>query len=156
MAVLTDTTVLSNFAQARRPDLLQRAFPDLLAPPAVLAELRTGERLGRVPICDWSWLGVIQLTESENAYADGLRPDLGPGEASCLALVRSRGLFLLTDDGNARRVAQSLQGEISGTLGVLAKLVRREILSLDQADDLLATMRRRGYRSPVRSISVVV
>jgi predicted nucleic acid-binding protein len=97
MPVLTDTTVLSNFAQVRRPDLLQAAYPDLVAPPAVLAELRTGERLGRVPVCDWTWLGTIQLSESENAYAEGLRPDLGPGEASCLALVRSHGFFLLTD-----------------------------------------------------------
>jgi predicted nucleic acid-binding protein len=55
-----------------------------------------------------------------------LGPRIGPGEAACLALAKSRGLFLLTDDGDARALAVFLGIELSGTLGVLAKLVRSE------------------------------
>ena len=59
---------------------------------------------------------------------------------------------MLTDDADARRLAAALKVEISGTIGVLIKLVRREILTLEQGDRLLAEMIARGYRSPVRSL----
>ncbi len=157
MAVLTDTTVLSNFAHVRRPDLLREIFPDLVAPPAVFAELGSGERLGLVPVCDWAWLKVVELTESEQAHAAELRSDLEAGEAACLAIARSRGwLLLLTDDGDARRRAQSLGNPLSGTLGALARLVRQAALSVAEADRLLAKMRQCGYRSPVQSVVEVL
>lgn len=61
--IVTDTTVLNNFSQVARPDLLRLAFPEISAPTVVRKELAEGERLGRVPICDWSWLEDIELTE---------------------------------------------------------------------------------------------
>jgi len=156
MAALADTTVLSNFAQIRRPDLLRRTYPDLVVPPVVRAELTAGERWGLVPVCDWSWLEIAPLLESEVEAAKTFGPKIGPGEAACLSLAKSRGLFLLTDDRDARTLAVALGLEISGTLGVLAKLVHSQALNLDHADELLTEMRRRGYRSPVRSIQEVL
>jgi|SRR5947209_12485244 len=156
MATLADTTVLSNFSQVRRPDLLRLAYPDLIAPPIVLAELKAGERRGLVPICDWTWLEVAPPVGREVSYVQELGHGIGPGEAACLALAKSRGLFLLTDDAAARALALSLGIELSGTLGVLVKLVHRQAISPDLADELLTEMRRRGYRSPVRSIQEVL
>ena len=150
--VLVDTTVLNNFAQVRRPDLLRAAFSNLAAPQAVRQELAAGERLGRVPVCDWSWLKLVELTEAERSRADDLKSLLQAGEAACLAIAETRGGGVLTDDSSARRLAVGLGLETSGTLGSLVKLVRREILTLMQADQLLAEMIRRGYRSPFRSL----
>ena len=42
---VTNTALLSNFAHARRPDLLPLAFPGMVIPSPVLEELREGERL---------------------------------------------------------------------------------------------------------------
>ena len=156
VAVLVDTTVLNNFAQVRRSDLLRRIYPEAVVPPIVLAELTAGERLGIVPLCDWTWLEIALLNEDESTQARRFPRELGPGEAACLALAITRGLLLLTDDGGARALAGSLGIEISGTLGVLASLVREEALSLELADELLTEMRRRGYRSPVHSLSEVL
>jgi len=156
IAVLVDTTVLNNFAHVRRPDLLRWTYPQAIVPPIVLAELTAGERLGIVPLCDWTWLEIAPLSGDESARAQEFPREIGPGEAACLALAKARGLPLLTDDGGARALAGSLGIEISGTLGVLAMLVRGEALSLEQADELLTEMRRRGYRSPVRSLSEIL
>jgi predicted nucleic acid-binding protein len=150
--ILTDTTVLSNFAQVGRPQLLQSAFPDLSAPAEVRQELTEGERLGLVPSCDWSWMGMVELSSSEQLQAAELRRSLQAGEAACIAIVLARGGLLLTDDLAARRVAASLQVEISGTLGVLARLIQRKILTLEEGDELLVRMMASGYRSPVRSL----
>jgi predicted nucleic acid-binding protein len=149
---LTDTTVLSNFAQVQRPDLLRRAFPDLVAPGPVRGELAAGERRGLVPPCDWSWLKLVELTEAEQIHAAGLKEYLQPGEAACIAVVAARGGRLLTDDRAARIMAGTLGIVVSGTIGVLIRLWRRGILTFEQADGLLSEMIECGYRSPVQSI----
>jgi predicted nucleic acid-binding protein len=154
--ILADTTVLSNFAQVGRQDLLQQAFPGLSAPRTVREELSAGERLGRVPRGDWSWLKLVELSEAESLRAADLERHLQAGEAACLALVEARGGLVVTDDSAARRLGSVLNLRISGTLGALVRLVRQEILSLPQADVLLAEMMARGYRSPVRSLREVL
>lgn len=150
--ILADTTVLSNFAQVRRPDLLREAFASLSAPREVWDELAAGERMGLVPICDWSWLDVIEPTDAERSYASELRRDAGVGEAACIAVLVARGGLLLTDDGPARHLAAALGVELSGTIGALVKLLRRKTLSLEEGDALLQGMIACGYRSPVRSL----
>jgi predicted nucleic acid-binding protein len=52
----------------------------------------------------------------------------------------------------ARAFGRSLGLEVSGSLGVLNNLVLKQILSLDEADALLAEMVRCGFRSPYRSL----
>ena len=149
---LTDTTVLSNFAQVERPNLLREVFPRLASPRQVREELSEGERLGLVPSCDWSWLKTIELTDTEQAHATELRRNLQAGEAACIAVAASRCGLLLTDDGAARRVAATLGIEISGTIGILDRLCQRGILEVEQGDALLLAMTVRGYRSPIRSL----
>ena len=150
--VLADTTILSNFSQIQRPDLLRQAFPLASIPKAVRDELRRGESLGYVPVCDWSWLRLIELTEEEVLRADDLSRALQAGEAACLAVGELRGALVLTDDRAARRIAATLNVEISGTVGTLVRLVNRGLLDLSEGDRLLAEMTARGYRSPVRSL----
>lgn len=152
MPTLADTTVLNNFAQIRRPDLLRSAYPDLSAPVWVWSELNLGVRRGLVPACDWSWLNILDLTEREQARATEIRRELGAGEAACIAIAVSRGGLVLSDDWEARAFGRSLGLEVSGSLGVLNNLALKQILSLEDADVLLAEMVRRGFRSPHRSL----
>jgi|SRR3972149_1421694 len=149
---VVDTAVLSNFARVRRAQLLQQAFPDIATPHAVVEELEQGERLGYVPATDWSWLKIVILDASEEALAGKLAEKLGLGESACLAVASTRALTVLTDDQDARRMAKTLGLNVSGTLGVLARLVSSKAIDLADADSLLGTMIQQGYRSPVRSL----
>jgi predicted nucleic acid-binding protein len=152
MRELADTTVLNNFAQVRRPDLLQLAFPGLAAPRRVMEELLSGERLGAVPVCDWGWLEVLQLSDDEHHRAQDLSRYLDPGEAECLAVAEAHGWAVVTDDRAARVHARLLDLKVTGTLGALDRLVQRDSISIQQANTLLAEMIARGYRSPVLSL----
>jgi predicted nucleic acid-binding protein len=151
-AALSDTTVLSNFAHIERPDLLRALFIPLLVPPSVLEELKEGERRALIPKCSWDWLDMVVPTASEKAFAGELMRSVGPGEAEGIAVAKSRDLLILTDDLDARQLAESLGLELSGTLGCLRGLVKRSILDVSAADLFLARMRKTGYRSPVRSL----
>jgi predicted nucleic acid-binding protein len=152
MPSLADTTVLNNFAQIRRTDLLRSIYPDLSAPLPVWSELELGVRRGLVPACDWSWLKILDLTEQEWIRADEIGRDLGPGEAACISAAVSRGFLLISDDWEARTLGRSLGLEVSGSLGVLDRLVSKQVLRLEEADAFLAEMMRRGFRSPYRSL----
>lgn len=153
MRAVVDNTVLSNLAHVRRPDLLQQVFgKEIAVPGEVRRELTAGERLHRIPVCDWSWLKEIKLTRAERTLAERLNKTLDAGEAACLAVAFTRQLIFLTDDRDARRLAQLMEVPLSGTLGLLQLCVDEGQLDLSTANRLLAEMIRKGYRSPVRAL----
>ena len=150
---LLDTTILSNFAHIQRPDLLRIVLGENAATvPAVVAELKRGETLGLVPICDWSWLTILEPTDEEQKLAAELQQKLNTGEAECLAVAQTRETRFLSDDFAARRLAHHRGLVVSGSIGVLLMLVDEAHLSLEEADLLLSGMIDQGYRSPVKSL----
>jgi predicted nucleic acid-binding protein len=135
---LLDNTVLSNFSSVERPELVRVALGERAATvEEAYAELQAGIRIGKLPPCDWSWLPVLRLNEPEEAVCDRLRERLKAGEAACLALAVARNYRVFTDDRDAREVAAQMQVSVSGTLGLLVRLVDQEHLTLREADELL-------------------
>jgi predicted nucleic acid-binding protein len=154
---LLDNTVMSNFAAIERPDLLRTAFGSRLATSQqAFDELQAGVRLDRLPSLDWSWLPVWTLEEEEGPYYHRLLSRLNAGEAACLAMALIRKCRILTDDRDAREFARHLKIPLSGTLGVLVRLIDLGVLNLDDADALLSQMMTAGYRSPVASLQDLV
>lgn len=150
---ILDTTLLSNFAHVQRPDLLQAALISKAVTTAtVLAELRAGVTLGWVPRCDWSWLNVVTLADEEQVQAGHYTAVLDAGEAERLTVAKKRAWVFASDDLAARRLARHEGVDVTGTLGVLQKLVTMQLLTLDEADAHLTVMVGRGYRAPVRSL----
>lgn len=153
MIALLDNTVLSNFTGIRRADLVRVALgEDAATSEAAWAELQTGIRIGKLPAQDWSWLPILSLTETEMPLYHLLLERLNAGEASCLAIAATRGYRVFTDDRDARELAARWRIPISGTLGLLVRLIDVKTLSLAEADALLVGMITAGYRSPVTSL----
>ena len=104
--------------------------------------------------------GWLRVLAPESAAEHRLRSEfdesLGPGEASCLALAILRGLTFATDDLAARRLAAKRGALLTGTLGILIKLVRSSELPLSEANAILVDMIRRRYRSPVERLDEYV
>jgi len=167
-AYVFDTTVLSNFALIGQVTLLEklyrgRAFTTLM----VVDEIRRGIEAGYqhlqiiqeqlTTVSPTGWLQVLPLdrTNEQQLYAE-LGRWLDPGEASCLALAISRGFILATDDLAARRHAGKRKVLLTGTLGILLRLVREKHLSLDAANHFLAEMIQQRYRSPVHRLDNLV
>jgi predicted nucleic acid-binding protein len=155
MLALLDNTVLSNFAIVRRTDLLQQAFDEAATASQVLDEYRAGVLIGRVPPIDWSWLPALALNDDEQPLFDRLMLGLNAGEAACLAIAATRNGRLVTDDRDAREFAAKMRVSVSGTIGVLARLVAIATLAVPQADQLLAEMIAAGYRSPIISLTQI-
>lgn len=152
-AAVIDNTLLSNFAHIQQPQLLEAAFDQPVTVHAVMDELAIGVQTARIPSVDWSWLPIIELTDEERAMTERLNETLGRGEAACIALATSRQWIVLTDDRDARRAAREAGIIVSGTLGASTNLVWGGALSLTEADDFLAIMKRSGYRCALNSLS---
>lgn len=155
--ILLDNTVLSNLALVGQMDLIFHLWPDRVATTrAVLDEYAVASQAGLLPPGAWTDLPVVEMTGEETEMADTFSSRLGAGERTCLAVAHLRGGRLATDDGDVRKAAGRLGIPLTGTLGVLAIAVRRDLLTLDQANALLAEMIAAGYRSPVEALDALV
>ena len=153
MTVLLDNTVLSNFSTVRRPDLVRAAFVEQVGTTEqAFREMQDGIAVDKIPACDWDWLARVALTSVERVQFEALHEHMGMGEASCLAMARERAYRLATDDKDARRLARQLGIPLTGTIGILAILVKQGLISLVEGDRLLHEMVAAGYRSPLTAL----
>ena len=162
------TTVLSNLAAVGRLDLLEKRYRTVgFTTVEVSDELRRGLQAGYgylenvlQQIQSISPSGWLRIVAPESPAEHQLRGEfdllLDPGEASCLALAISRGLILVTDDLAARQLAQERDVPLTGTVGILLALVCDRVLSLTEANAILAQMIERRYRSPVDRLDEVI
>jgi predicted nucleic acid-binding protein len=157
MTVLLDNTVLSNFSIVCRPDLVRLALAEQVgATEQALQEMQEGVAIDKIPACDWDWLARVILTPAEQPHFETLHECLGAGEASSLAVAQERGYRLATDDKDARRLARQLGISLTGTIGILGMLVRKDEISLIEGDRLLREMVAAGYHSPVSTLEDVL
>jgi predicted nucleic acid-binding protein len=148
--VMLDNTVLSNFALIGRSDLLWQLWGgELCTTQAVMREYIIGSDAGAVPPMAWDRLAQVILSDDEQQFAGALSLRLGQGERTCLAVAHLRNGLLVTDDRSARVQARRLGVAVTGTVGILVRLVRDEYLTLAAADELLGAMITAGFRSPV-------
>jgi len=89
------------------------------------------------------------LDETQRALYEQLRVRLGSSEAACLVLGVAHKYGECTDDRDARKVAAQMQVPVTGTLGLLVRLVEQGNLAEPEADVWLGRMIAAGYRAPV-------
>lgn len=167
MSVISNTTVLSNFAAIDALDNLRELYGELYLSTEVYKEIERGLEEGYTfysqiektlhPLHESGWLRLTSLSDDEEiALFSNMPGRLHAGEASCLAIAQHRGWFLLTDDKAARRHAEDLKIGISGTLGCLTLGIERDLWTLGQANGWLERIVASGFHSPVTDLSSLV
>ena len=157
-AVVADNTVLSNFALIRREAILAKLFKNtLFTTEEVIDELKRGEQRNVLPKRDWQWIRVLKVESSQEEFLFRLLAEsLGKGESSCLSIAISRDLKVLTDDRDARKLAQRRGVPVSGTIGVLVEAVREGLLSIEEGNTMLSEMIEKGYFSPFEVLDELI
>lgn len=156
--IVIDNTVLSNFARTNDLHLLELTCRNRgLIVHAVQEEFQEGIRRGLFPESDLSWLQQVQITRPEEFHlAQIFGLELGQGESECLAIAICRNYQLLTDDLDARRIGFRENIRVSGSVGVLALLVSRNVISLREGNQVLKAFINKGYFSPVDSFDEII
>lgn len=162
-----DATVLTHLAVADLVDVVPEAVDNPRTSYAVRAELNTGiaagfDTLSRaleglVDPLDASSTGGITVAGSlVRQRKPELLDRLANGEASVLYQAWAAGVPLATDDRDVRAVATTYGVPITGSVGLVARAVERDVLSVESADDALATWREAGLAVPVESVEELV
>jgi predicted nucleic acid-binding protein len=158
--IIFDCCVLSNFAFSDSPSLLRTLYRgEAVITDFVEAEVMRGIQAGHVELARIQdavrsgWPATTTLgAADERSLFERVSVSLGLGEASSIAVAKIRGLVLACDDKTARREADLLGVNLTGTLGILKKAMRQGLASLDEGDRLLETMRIHGYYAAVKSL----
>jgi predicted nucleic acid-binding protein len=122
MSVISNTTVISNFASISQLDVLRQLFGSLAISTEVYHEIEVGleegyrfyEGIDQVisPVSSDGWIQLTSMTDDQELRAFHETPArLHRGESSCLAIARHRNWLLLTDDRNARQEAMGRASE---------------------------------------------
>ncbi len=129
MTVISNTTVLSNFAGIGVLELLHQLYGHVYLSTDVYQEVQRGLEEGYSfyagidgvthPIEATGWLRLTTLNgPAELELFSALPAPLHAGEASSLAIAQKRRWLFLTDDKAARKFARQRGVAVSGTLGV--------------------------------------
>ncbi|HMR68276.1 MAG TPA: hypothetical protein PKE64_30055 [Anaerolineae bacterium] len=164
MPVIANTTIISNFASLNRLTLLKNLFGSIYIPEQVFEETQSGLLQGYdfykdltaliFPFSGDGWLHLTALKSTAEFKSFGeLLVTLHAGEAACIAIAQHLNWTFLSDDKAARKLAAQLNVPVSGTLGVLLTLCKKNLLSMAEADHVLKQMVKLGYHSPISSVS---
>ncbi|HDQ72318.1 MAG TPA: DUF3368 domain-containing protein [Chloroflexi bacterium] len=118
--VIANASPLIAFERLQRLDLLPQLLNVLHIPPAVRREV-----LGARAMPTW----VVEQTLSQPISRQILSTRLGAGESEAIALaLEVTPLCVLLDDLAARRLAQSFNLNVLGTVGLLLLARKRNVL----------------------------
>lgn len=164
MSVVSNTTVISNFAAIGQIELLHRIHGKIHISAEVYEEIRTGFEEGYLfytdmekhirPFSESGWIHLTGMASENEFRMFGEMPSkLGKGESSCLSIASCRNWLFLTDDLDARRQAKRMKIRLSGSIGCLIMAIEKNICDLEQANVSLRQMIKEGYHSPVGDLA---
>lgn len=154
--IIFDCCCLSNFALSDSLFVLKNLYKkSIYITQFVSAEIIRGIQQGHeelAKIQDFQkkgWLKELVLTtEEEKALYEKLSVSLGAGEASSIALAKTRKYVLACDDKAARREAGLLGVKLTGTIGILKKAIQNDIIHTKKGNLILEKMMAKGFYSP--------
>ena len=162
--IIFDNCVLSNFAISDSLNIIKTLYAD----KAYITDFASAENLrgilkgykGLIMIREAvrnGWLKEITFrSKEEKALFESLSASMGIGEASSIAVAKTREFVFACDDKVARREASLLGVKLTGSIGILIRAVRKNIVNSKRADEILNRMIAYGFYSPVSSIEEIL
>jgi predicted nucleic acid-binding protein len=129
--IVSNTTPISNLVQLQLLGLLGTLWGQVMIPVAVQTELEQGQSL----LGDWRHAAGAEAIQVVSVEPDPLTQQflltLHKGEAEALTLaIRQQARLFLCDDLDARNAATYHHIPVSGTLGILIKAKRENLIEM--------------------------
>ena len=146
--VISNATPLIYLAKADRLGLFHSIFEEILIPEAVYVEVVSkGKQLGQTDAflvekaIEDGWIAVHRVHGTKS-----ISVPLHPGEVEVISLALESGIgLLIMDDARARAVAEMAGLSPRGTLWLLLKAVKENLLSFDSFLTTLEAITRHGF-----------
>lgn len=129
--VISDSACLIGLSNSGQLEMLQKVYPRVLIPPAVVAEF------GEIP----PWI-TVQKPQNELAVKLA-KLEMDPGEAEAAVLGLEMNLMVVLDDKLARKIACRMGVKVIGTVGVLLKA--KDMGHISALKPALVALRKAGF-----------
>jgi predicted nucleic acid-binding protein len=162
MNVATDACILINLLRVHRLDLLGAVPPYVFfAPAEVLQEITYPDQQTELKAAlDHGWIRETRLEAIlELQIFARANEQLGGGESACIALVEARNWILGTDDSKGikwKKVISAPGIRVLNTPGLLLLAIRLNVLTVEQADQIKATLEGHRFRMGFNSFQDLV
>jgi predicted nucleic acid-binding protein len=158
--IIFDCCVLSNFALTDSLWIIENLYngkawlTDLVKVEVLKGIQNRHEKLEAINIAiKDGWIKeVFVRRKSEKQLFEKLSVSLGAGEASSIAIAKVRNCIFASDDKAARNEAALLAVPLTGTIGILFKAVKKNIINLPHGDTILKDMIKAGFYCPIKSL----
>lgn len=143
MKVVSNSTPLIALSRINKFGLLKGYFGEIYISKEMYEEVvtRGGNLFGAEEVASAEWIKVE--TVGNRIAVESLSIALDKGEAEAVVLAREESAMLIIDDGDGRRIAESLGLKITGTIGILLLAAADGKLDFKKAiDELIAV----GFR----------
>lgn len=153
--IISNATPLIAFARIGQLSLLKRVVRQLIIPQAVAEEVANyaSKTAGQIDLFQESWIQVERLASDERMRL--LLPTLDRGEAEVIALaLEKRARLVLIDELTGRKVAESLELKVTGSVGLLIKA--KDLGEVTAVRPLLEAMHEAGIYFSQRFIASVL
>jgi len=128
LKIICNATPLINFANIHRLDILKSLFSEIIIPQAVYTETVGAEFSNAETIVDEIEAGWLKV-ELVEKIPDSIPLELDAGEREVIALgLTGKNTRVVLDERRARKVAQNLNLNMMGTLGILILAKQKEII----------------------------
>lgn len=153
--IISNATPLIAFARIGQMSLFQKVVGSVIIPEAVAREISeyAKNRQGVIDVSQEDWIS-IQSVQSEH-QVPLLLPTLDRGEAEVIALALERqARLVLIDELTGRKVAESLNLNVSGSVGILIRA--KQMGEIPAVKVFLDEMKRQGIYFSQRFIDAVL
>ncbi len=152
MNVSTDACILINLLRVHRLDLLGVVPPYVFCVPTqALGEITYPDQQAELKeALDRGWIREVRLEAiTELQIFARANEQLGSGESACIALAEARNWVLGTDDSKGakwKKVISAPSIRVLNTPGLLLLAIRQGVLTVQQADEIKATLEANKFR----------
>jgi hypothetical protein len=156
LPIVSNTSPLIWLSKAGRITLLKKLFSEVIIPEEVCKEaVERGLHEGfsdafAIKECiDQGWIKISELNEREIKLCEKIMEhafEIHLGEAQAIILARKIGALLLIDESSGRAFAETLGLKVRGTLYVVMKALREELVNRIEAKEMMLTLVGKGFR----------
>ena len=144
--IVADSSTLIALLDTENFSLLFELFEEIVISDEVYREITEKfDHKEKIDSCIVSNRVNLTTVEHDDRY-EMLRKRLDKGESESIALAKKLALPLIIDEKKGRKIAQSLRIDIIGFVGIVLKLLEKEIISKSKATKIVKQVEENGFR----------
>ncbi|MBS7632839.1 DUF3368 domain-containing protein [Candidatus Bathyarchaeota archaeon] len=156
MSIVSNTSPLIWLSKVGKIILLKKLFGEVIIPEEVYREavekgLKEGfsDALAIKECIEQGWIKISKLDGREIKLCEKMMEhafEIHFGEAQAITLARKINALLLMDESSGRAFAETLGLKVKGTLYVIVKALREELLDKAEAKEIVLALVSKGFR----------